>query len=284
MPLLFAFKGWAGGAGDQDAPVGDAPPRRPRRRPASKLPRIEPTTRYRVGLATRSGAGVSGPRGGTCGPVASGASRSRTRAAPVLRRDPPRPHPRTRAATGRRPETPGTRAERPETTQHRAAAKTPRRRRRARCGRRCPLETRHRQRGKPPTSRARREPDDHEGPRSYGTRACLVDDGGLCGDAGSGDRGDPGTGESTGTPAGVGTRMCGDGEDVTPASHKGCSEGTGLAAGDGAGEPGTEAEPTDVDEPLEDRYTKTDGSPIDVGEEAPDPAAGDDEGRTEGAA
>ncbi|KAL3192061.1 hypothetical protein MRX96_018180 [Rhipicephalus microplus] len=60
--------------------------------------------------------------------------------------------------------------------------------------------------------------------------------------------------------------------------------GAGLAAGDGAGEPGTEAEPTDVDEPLDDWYTKADGSPIDAGEEAPDLAAGDDEGRTGDAA
>ncbi|KAL3204176.1 hypothetical protein MRX96_053081, partial [Rhipicephalus microplus] len=78
--------------------------------------------------------------------------------------------------------------------------------------------------------------------------------------------------------------MCGDGEDVAPASRKDCSEGTGPAAGDCASEPGTEAEPTDVDEPLKDRYTKADGSPIDTGEEAPDLVAGDDEGRTEGAA
>ncbi|KAL3200316.1 hypothetical protein MRX96_043457 [Rhipicephalus microplus] len=78
--------------------------------------------------------------------------------------------------------------------------------------------------------------------------------------------------------------MSGDHEDVTPASRKGCSEGSGLAAGDGAGESGTEAEPTDVDEPLEDRYTKAGGSPIDVGKEVPDTVAGNDEGRTEGAA
>nr|XP_037275923.1 uncharacterized protein LOC119168632 [Rhipicephalus microplus] len=64
----------------------------------------------------------------------------------------------------------------------------------------------------------------------------------------------------------------------------GCSKGTRLAAGDGAGEPGTEAEPTDVDEPLVDSYTKAAGSLIDAGEEAADPAAGDDEGRTECAA
>ncbi|KAL3220460.1 hypothetical protein MRX96_029863 [Rhipicephalus microplus] len=119
--------------------------------------------------------------------------------------------------------------------------------------------------------------DDDEGPKSYGTRACLADDE-VLGDAGSGDRGDLGTGESTGTPAGVGTPMCGVGVDVPPASRKGCTEGTGLAAGNGAGEPGTEAEPTDVDEPLEEMYSKADGSPIDTGEEAPDPAAGDDEG------
>ncbi|KAL3203021.1 hypothetical protein MRX96_042232 [Rhipicephalus microplus] len=78
--------------------------------------------------------------------------------------------------------------------------------------------------------------------------------------------------------------MCGDGEDVAPTSRKDCSEGTGLAAGDGAGELATEAKPADLDEPLEDRYSKADGSPIDVGEEAPDLAAGDDEGLTEGAA
>ncbi|KAL3212255.1 hypothetical protein MRX96_036017 [Rhipicephalus microplus] len=64
----------------------------------------------------------------------------------------------------------------------------------------------------------------------------------------------------------------------------GCSEETGLEAGDGAGEPGTAAEPTYVDKPLVDSYTKAAGSPIDAGEEAPDPAAGDDEGHTECAA
>ncbi|KAL3192077.1 hypothetical protein MRX96_018196 [Rhipicephalus microplus] len=88
-----------------------------------------------------------------------------------------------------------------------------------------------------PTGEAADEPrgagdaplDDDEGPKSYGTRSCLVDDEGL-GDAGSGDRGDPRTGKSTGTPAGDGTPMCGVVEDVPPASRKGCSEG-GRACG-----------------------------------------------------
>ncbi|KAL3238935.1 hypothetical protein MRX96_048033 [Rhipicephalus microplus] len=89
--------------------------------------------------------------------------------------------------------------------------------------------------------------DDDEGPRSYGTGTCLTDDEGLCGDAESGDHGDPGTGESTVTPAGVATPMCGGPEDdTTPASRMGCSEATGLVVGYGACEPGREAEPTDV--------------------------------------
>ncbi|KAL3205898.1 hypothetical protein MRX96_040579 [Rhipicephalus microplus] len=99
------WKGRSGGACDQDAPVGDALPRQPRQRPASKLPRIDPTARQRAGLATRIVAGLPGPQGGACGPVASGASRSQTRAAPVLRlvhREPPRPRPRMRG--GRRGE------------------------------------------------------------------------------------------------------------------------------------------------------------------------------------
>ncbi|KAL3218014.1 hypothetical protein MRX96_031921 [Rhipicephalus microplus] len=48
------------------------------------LPRIGPMTRRWAGPATRSGAGVPGPRGGACGPVASGALRSRSRDVPVL--------------------------------------------------------------------------------------------------------------------------------------------------------------------------------------------------------
>ncbi|KAL3204177.1 hypothetical protein MRX96_053082 [Rhipicephalus microplus] len=46
--------GRAGGAGDQDAPAGDAPPRKPRRRPASRLPRMGP--RLVRGLVPQQGA------------------------------------------------------------------------------------------------------------------------------------------------------------------------------------------------------------------------------------
>ncbi|KAL3225332.1 hypothetical protein MRX96_025867 [Rhipicephalus microplus] len=125
--------------------------------------------------------------------------------------------------------------------------------------------------------------DDDEGPKSYGTRAYLADDEGLCCDAGSGDRGDPGTGDSMGTPAGVGTPMCGVDVNVPPASRKGCLEGTGLAAGDGAGESWdggrthgrrrTAGRQVLEGRRFADRH----------GRRGPDLAAGDKEGRTGGA-